>query len=112
MPCSNVQNVTLANEQFEPLLARIADMSSLETNTVERETPTNFYQGGSFAKCTAWFDRNDTAGIDAFLDATETYKECISITDVNAYQGFTMLLECRAATWWGGVKQMMANWYK
>lgn len=38
---------------------------------------------GKFAKCTACFNGQRTSDVQAFIDSTETYKECSNIEDTS-----------------------------
>ncbi|PZC71472.1 hypothetical protein B5X24_HaOG213354 [Helicoverpa armigera] len=66
---------------------------------------------GHFAKCTARFDGDKASDVLAFIDAVETYKECVRVDDANALRGLPMLLTGLAATWWQGVKETTYTWH-
>ncbi|GLV33217.1 Activity-regulated cytoskeleton associated protein 1 [Carabus blaptoides fortunei] len=112
-PKRDTQGVMFSDEQFQELITRITSSVAAHGEQGDRHTPspTNSYQSaGSYAKCTSRFNGSETSDVDAFLDAILTYKECMNISDENAFRGLPMLLEGHAATWWKGIKQTIENW--
>ncbi|GLV46151.1 Activity-regulated cytoskeleton associated protein 1 [Carabus blaptoides fortunei] len=101
--------LTFTREQFEDLLLRITTQHREQSPTQTTATSTNHVEG-NFAKCTSRFDGSETGDVEAFLEAIIIYKECINVSDENAFQGITMLLEGIAATWWKGIKSSIADW--
>lgn len=60
---------------------------------------------GSFSKCTARFRGSRIeAKVDEFIRTIECYKKIEKVSEENALQGFPLLLEDFAATWWNGVQ--------
>lgn len=94
--------VAMTTEQLMLLIDRLSHREAVST-------PTPSYSG-NFAKCTARFDGEKSSDVLAFIDAIETYKECVRVDDNNALRGLSMLLTGIAATWWHGVKDSTTTW--
>ncbi|KAJ8708481.1 hypothetical protein PYW07_010606 [Mythimna separata] len=94
--------IMLSNDQFMLLINRLS-----RSDPVSTPLPSSH---GHFAKCTSRFDGEKTSDVLAFIDAVETYKECVRVDDNNALRGLSMLLTGPAATWWQGVKDTTATW--
>lgn len=63
-------HVTLSNEQFQELIARIGAVS----------LPTA--SDGNFSTCSSRFNGNKNSDVNAFIDAVETFKDCSKVSDV------------------------------
>lgn len=95
--------VTMSTEQLLLLINRLSRSDPVST-------PVYSGHSGHFAKCTARFDGEKSSNVLAFIDAVETYKECVGVDDHNALRGLPMLLTGLAATWWQGVKDTTVSW--
>lgn len=92
---SNVSSsITLTNEQFAALLRQ------MQTTTVSNPVANIAQPQGNFSRCTSRFSGDKTADVESFIDAIETYKSCLNITDENALKGLPILFTDLAATWW------------
>ncbi|XP_063635205.1 uncharacterized protein LOC134805954 [Cydia splendana] len=65
---------------------------------------------GNFAQCTARYSGNKEEHLESFVDAVESYKSCMHITDENAVRGLSLLLTKDAGVWWQGVKSQVRTW--
>lgn len=102
---SNVSNsITLTNEQFATLLRQI------QTTTGNNPVVNVAQPQGNFSRCTSRFNGDKTEDVESFIDAIETYKNCLNITDENALKGLPILLTGLAATWWRVVKSTLITW--
>lgn len=82
--------VKMSDEQFQQLMAR---MMNARVNS------------GSFSKCTARFNGSRSAAkVDEFIQTIKCYKNIENISEENAIQGFPLLLEDFASTWWKGIQ--------
>lgn len=82
--------VQMSDEQFQQL---IAGMSKAKV------------ESGSFSRCTARFKGSRIeARVDEFIRTIECYKTIENISEENAIQGFPLLLEDFASTWWKGIQ--------
>ncbi|XP_041973495.1 uncharacterized protein LOC121729152 [Aricia agestis] len=93
--------VTMTTDQLLLLIDRLSRGEPVSTLPIST---------GNFAKCTARFNGENNSNVEAFIDAVETYKECLRIDDHNALRGLSMLLTGLAATWWQGVKDTTLSW--
>ncbi|XP_063384869.1 uncharacterized protein LOC134670977 [Cydia fagiglandana] len=65
---------------------------------------------GNFAQCTARYSGSKEEHLESFVDAVESYKSCMHITDENAVRGLSLLLTKDAGVWWQGVKSQVRTW--
>lgn len=95
--------VTLTDEQFRELLARLTVTSQ---NSVAQSSVLN----GNFSKCQTRFDGSKESDVNAFIDAICVYKDCTQVSDDNALKGLPMLFDGFAAQWYQGVKTTINSW--
>ncbi|XP_022824006.1 uncharacterized protein LOC111354701 [Spodoptera litura] len=69
-------------------------------------------QETSFAKCTARFNGSsrNADDLEAFIEATEVYRDCTNVSDEHALRGLPMLLVVEAAVRRQGVKSSITSW--
>ena len=111
-------SVTMTSEQLKALLEQVrvsnetaaAAMAHIQTMTAASIQTAGVPQSGNFTKCTARFDGQSGAGVEAFLDNVNTYRQCCNVSDANALLGLTMLLTGEAADWWQGHKRNVSTW--
>ena len=101
-------NVAMTTEQFQMLLQTMQESMTQQTNRIATSTPVP-QSNGNFAKCTTRFNGSSEL-VEGFIDAVETYKDCLGVSDENALRGFSMLLEKDASTWWQGMKAEISEW--
>ncbi|KAA5613147.1 hypothetical protein F3H11_35190, partial [Pseudomonas aeruginosa] len=65
---------------------------------------------GTLARCRASFSGAPGESVEAFIDAIESYTECVQVSDANIIRGLAMLLSADAATWWRGLKHHISTW--
>lgn len=65
---------------------------------------------GTLARCRASFSGAPGESVEAFIDAIESYTECVQVSDANIIRGLAMLLSADAATWWLGLKHHISTW--
>ncbi|KAJ8928856.1 hypothetical protein NQ314_018522 [Rhamnusium bicolor] len=106
------EQVVMSNEQFTQLLETLR----LNTNnTSQINIPSPPIQSGNFTNCASRFNGDRNSDVNAFIDAIEIYKDCMRISDDNAFRGLPMLLDsfaatCFAATWFRGIKSSINTW--
>jgi hypothetical protein len=105
---TNNGNIVMSNEQFSQLINALRDTST-QNASASAPLPAQLLSG-SFAKCSARFNGEDTSDVDAFLDNVKTYKDICNVSDDNALRGISMLLVDQASTWWIGVKSNIKTW--
>lgn len=85
--------IALTNEQFTALLRQ------LQTSHIGNPAASTAQPQGNFSRCTSRFSGDKSADVEPFIDAIETYKDCLNITNENALKGLPILLTDLAATW-------------
>ncbi|KAJ8963599.1 hypothetical protein NQ314_005498 [Rhamnusium bicolor] len=101
------EQVVMSNEQFTQLLETLR----LNTNnTSQINIPSPPIQSGNFTNCASRFNGDRNSDANAFIDAIEIYKDCMRISDDNAFRGLPMLLDSFAATWFRGIKSSINTW--
>ncbi|XP_073814318.1 activity-regulated cytoskeleton associated protein 2-like [Musca autumnalis] len=82
--------VSLSTEQFKELLGAVNKQSE---------------KCGSFSGCRSRYNGElNPVKVEEFISEISTYKTVESISDANAVNGMSMLLEGDDAEWWRGVK--------
>lgn len=79
-------------------------LSNLMTSFASSNT-----HSGNFSQCTARYSGRPE-DLDNFLDAVNTYKDCVNVSDENALRGLSMLLVDSAGVWWQGIKRSTTSW--
>ncbi|XP_052747593.1 uncharacterized protein LOC112057181 [Bicyclus anynana] len=103
---SQPTRVVMTDQQLSRLLQQVLRAQSVDAPP----SSPSCVSTGNFAKCTARFDGTKDSDVLAFIDAIETYKDCVCMEDRIAIRGLPMLLGGIAATWWQGVKQSVHTW--
>ncbi|XP_069360781.1 uncharacterized protein [Maniola hyperantus] len=99
--------IMMTDQQLQFILQQVMHAQSVSVPPSPAPTTAS---SGNFTKCTARFDGTKQSDVLAFLDAVETYKDCVCVDEANAVRGLSMLLTGIAATWWKGVKQAVSSW--
>ncbi|PZC71471.1 hypothetical protein B5X24_HaOG213353 [Helicoverpa armigera] len=94
--------VAMTTDQLLLLIERLSD---------RRDPVSTPVYSGLCLKYTARFDGDKASDVLAFIDAVETYKECVRVDDADALRGLPMLLTGLAATWWQGIKETTYTWH-
>lgn len=65
---------------------------------------------GTMARCRATFSGAEDQSVEAFIDAVESYAECMKVADSNVVKGLSLLLVSQAGVWWQGIKNQISTW--
>ncbi|XP_045541902.1 activity-regulated cytoskeleton associated protein 1-like [Papilio machaon] len=94
-------------ETFKNIMSYVMEQRS-STPAAPPMPPVNV--DGTLARCKASFSGAPGESVEAFIDAIESYTECVQVSDANIIRGLAMLLSADAATWWLGLKHHISTW--
>lgn len=101
--------VMMTTEQLQVLLAGMRTIVAEERSSTPTPQPI-LHADANFTKCQSRFGGTKDEDVEAFINATSIYKECLQITEANALKGLPMLLDGQAATWFQGTKSLVLSW--